>query len=83
MSIDKLPLRAVDGPHKDEILEMLDEIRADVEAGRTVSLVAIQIESGTNRNFAVRVRGEIRTLELIGLLSRAWMDMVNHLKLET
>jgi hypothetical protein len=65
-------LAPAEAPDKAGMLEMLDEIRAGVEAGKTLSLVAIPINAG--REFVIRYRGELRMLELVGLLERAKFD---------
>lgn len=65
-------------PSKDDLLALLDELRAEVETGECLSLVAVPIFS--QRRFHVRSAGELSMLQLAGLLGRAWLDAQDALK---
>lgn len=67
--------RAAASPAQAEMLALLDELRADVIAGRTISLVAIPIQ--TQREFVVRAEGALGGIELAGVLGCAWADAVD------
>jgi hypothetical protein len=64
-------LKIASAPAKDDILAMLDRVRADVERGEVLAIVIIPI--GTDRCWATLSEGDIGMLELSGYLGRAWL----------
>lgn len=71
-------LKPADAPARAELLAYLDELRAAVEAGEVLALIAIPVHP--SREFSTRSVGEIRALEMAGMLGRAWMDATDLLK---
>ena len=73
-NIVSLPTKLVEAenPSKKDLLELLDRLRAEVERNEVLALVCIPIK--TEDKFCTRFTGKISTLELCGLLGRAWLD---------
>lgn len=67
-----VPLKVAEAPAKSDLLALIDELRAGVEDGSIISLVAIPIHP--DREWSTRSAGEIRLLELSGMLSAALFD---------
>lgn len=65
-------LKVAEEPAKADLLALVDELRAGVENGSIISLVAIPIHP--NREWTTRSAGEVRMLELAGILGGAWLD---------
>jgi hypothetical protein len=58
--------------YKQEILDLLEEIRAGVESGETIELVAIKI--GIDNEYWVRSAGDLSMVRMAGYLSSAWLS---------
>jgi hypothetical protein len=65
-------LKPAETPVKQEMLDLLDQLRAEVENGVCLSLVTISI--GVEETFRVRVNGDVTMTRLAGLLGRAQLD---------
>jgi hypothetical protein len=66
--------KKAEAPHKEAILAMLDEVRADVESGLVVALVMLPILTGNA--WRTMITGDVKVLELGGMLGRAWLDVM-------
>lgn len=69
---DVTALKVAEAPAKADLLALIDELRSGIEDGSIISLVAIPVHP--NREWSTRSAGEIRTLELAGMLSAALFD---------
>lgn len=75
---DVAHLKQAEAPTKATLLAYLDELRAGIEAGEVLALICIPVHP--NREFSTRSVGDIRALEMAGMLGRAWMDAADLLK---
>ena len=71
-------LVVAEAPAKPDLLALIEELRVGVETGAIISLVAIPVHP--NREWSTRSAGEVRMLELAGLLGRVWLDANEALK---
>jgi hypothetical protein len=76
--VNVTPLKVAEAPAKDNLLALVEELRAGIEGGTIISLVAIPIHP--SREWTVRSAGEVRMLELAGILGGAWLDAQEALK---
>ena len=53
------------------MLDLLDELRAGIESGETIELIAIPVQ--TEQLWQVRAAGDLSMVRLAGLLSSAWL----------
>ena len=65
-------LTPAETPVKQEMLDLLDRLRAEIEDGVIVGLVTIAI--ATEEQFHIRVNGDVTMTRLAGLLGRAQLD---------
>lgn len=70
-AIPRLPVRKAEPPAKADILALLDDIRSQVERNEVLALVLIPI--GMDKCWSTLSAGDIKMLELGGLLGRAWL----------
>jgi hypothetical protein len=77
--VSVVPLRAAEPPAKAAVLVLLDEVRAQAEAGEVLAVVVIPI--GTDKRWSTLSAGDIGMLELGGLLGRAWLTAMETLGL--
>jgi len=78
MSSEVVQFKTAETPAKDEILAYLQECIEEVKKGEVLALVLIPIHP--NRHFSIRSVGDIRMLELAGLLGRAHFDALTALE---
>ena len=60
-----------DAPAKDDVLALLDEVRAETERGDVLALVVIPIHP--DMQWSTRSAGDIGMLNFGGILGRAWL----------
>ena len=65
-------LKIAESPHKAAMLKLVDEVRAEIESGKCLSLVVMPIFG--EREYSVRYQGAIGMVFLTGILMRACMD---------
>lgn len=74
---DPILLKKAESPTKARFLELVDEVRQEIESGRCLSLVLILLF--TELKFDIRSGGEIGMAKIAGILGRAWLDATNAL----
>jgi hypothetical protein len=65
-------------PAKGELLALIEDLRRGVEDGSVIALVALPIHP--DLKWSTRSAGEIRMLELAGMLGCAWQAACDRLK---
>ena len=74
MSATVTTLRPAQAPDRQRMLDMLDGIRAEVEAGGIISLVALAIHP--DREFSNYSAGEMGVTETVGMLERHKLSLL-------
>ena len=64
------PLHVAVSPAKPAMLALIEELRQGVEDGSVICLVAIPVHP--NREWSTRSAGDLRMLEVAGMLGCAW-----------
>jgi len=67
-------LTQAQAPARDAMLEMIDRTRAEIERGDAISIMMIVV--APDREFCTRAEGEVRSLELIGMLETLKHDLI-------
>jgi hypothetical protein len=67
-------LKIADAPDKRTMLDLLTEMRKNVVAGKTLALVAIEIQ--TENGFTTHVEGDLTISRIVGLLTIAQLNML-------
>lgn len=72
-----LRLAVAENPVRQDLLDALDRVRAEVLLGKTLALILIPVHVG--REFSTRSVGDISMLETAGMLARAHLDALESL----
>lgn len=71
-------LKVAESPARQDMLDLLDEIRVQVEAGDCISLITIAVHP--NREWTNRSAGSLRMMEIVGCLACAMSDGIEQMK---
>lgn len=74
MSETVIPMRRAETPYKQHMLDMLDGIRAEVENGSIINLMALAIHP--DQEFTNYSADEMNAVETVGMLERHKMSLL-------